>query len=134
MLLDENVKALSMGLFRQVDLDLVQCEQFAASEPVQGLEEGVLLLCFSDLRQLLNLFVTWDWSLYLADFGSPNSKYLRVKPESALTVLDKLKEAEKGNVFSMMNKKDRDKKRLVETVYKQLKALSLGQNPSSAAD
>jgi hypothetical protein len=38
MLLDDNVKAISMGLIRQVDLDVVQCEQFAASEPVQGLE------------------------------------------------------------------------------------------------
>ncbi len=33
-----NPKALSMGLVQQMDLDVVQCEQFAASEPVQGLE------------------------------------------------------------------------------------------------
>lgn len=84
-----------------------------------------MLLCFSDLRQLLDLFVSWDWSTYLADYGSTKSKYLRVKPESALALLDKLKEAEKKNVFAIMNKKDRDKKRLVDTVYKQLKSLTL---------
>ena len=85
----------------------------------------MLLLCFSDLRQLLDLFCAWDWSTYLADYGSTTSKYVRVKPESALTLLDKLKEAEKRNVFAIMNKKDRDKKRLVDTVYKQLKNLTL---------
>lgn len=82
------------------------------------------MLCFSDLRQLLDLFVSWDWSTYLADYGNTTSKYLRVKPEAAITILDKLKEAEKKNVFAIMNKKDRDKKRLVDTVYKQLKALT----------
>jgi hypothetical protein len=50
MLLDENTKAISLGVLQQIDLDVVQCEQFAASEPIQGLEEGVLLMCFSDLR------------------------------------------------------------------------------------
>lgn len=38
MLLDDNVKALSGGVLQQIDLDVVQCEQFAASEPVPGLE------------------------------------------------------------------------------------------------
>ena len=38
LLNDDNVKAVSMGFVQQVDLDVVQCEQFAASEPVQGLE------------------------------------------------------------------------------------------------
>lgn len=38
MILNENVKAVSNGALQQLDLDLVQCEQFAASEPIQGLE------------------------------------------------------------------------------------------------
>ena len=88
-------------------------------------QEGVLLACFSDLRQILDLFVSWDWSSYLADYGNPRSKYVRVKPEDALLLLDKLKESENRNMFSgMLNKKDRDKRRLVDTVYKQLKALA----------
>ncbi len=88
------------------------------------LQEGVLLLCFSDLRQLLDLFCAWDWSTYLADYGNANSKYIRVKPEAALLLLDKLKESENKNMFAVLNKKDRDKKRLVDTVYKQLKGLT----------
>ena len=87
-------------------------------------------MCFSDLRQLLDLFVSWDWSTYLADYGQETSKYLRVQPQNALTILDKLKESEKKILFgSLMNKKDKDKKRLVDTVYKQLKNLTL-QNSS----
>lgn len=76
----------------------------------------------------MDLFVSWDWSTYLADYGSPAAKYLRVKPEACLTLLDRLREADRrsGNVLSsMINKKDRDKKRLVETVYKQLRALTI---------
>ena len=88
-------------------------------------------MCFSDLRQLLDLFVSWDWSTYLADYGQETSKYLRVQPQNALIILDKLKESEKKNVFAIMNKKDKDKKRLVDTVYKQLKALTL-QNSSGS--
>lgn len=42
MLLDESVKALSHGFIQQLDLDVVQCEQFAASEPVTGLEVSLL--------------------------------------------------------------------------------------------
>ena len=81
-------------------------------------------MCFSDLRQLLDLFVSWDWSTYLADYGQETSKYLRVQPQNALIILDKVKESEKKNVFTIMNKKDKDKKRLVDTVYKQLKTLT----------
>ncbi len=63
----------------------------------------------------------------MADYGQSTSKYIRVKPETALDILDKLKEADRkgGNVFtSMMNKKDREKKRLLDTVHKQLRALT----------
>ena len=38
MLMNDNVKAISIGVLQQIDLDLCQCEQFAASEPIQGLE------------------------------------------------------------------------------------------------
>ena len=36
---------MSMGVLQQIDLDLVQCEMFATSEPVPGMEEGVLVMC-----------------------------------------------------------------------------------------
>lgn len=39
--------------------------------------------------QLLDLFMVWDWSTYLADYGQATSKYLRVNPSTALTLLEK---------------------------------------------
>ena len=59
-------------------------------------------MCFSDLRQLLDLFVSWDWSTYLADYGQETSKYLRVQPQNALIILDQLKESEKKTVFDFI--------------------------------
>ncbi|XP_076325910.1 uncharacterized protein LOC143233504 isoform X7 [Tachypleus tridentatus] len=34
-------------------------------------------MCFADFRQLLDLFMTWDWSTYFYDYGQENSKYLK---------------------------------------------------------
>lgn len=39
--------------------------------------------------QLLDLFLNWDWSIYLADYGQPTSKYIRVKPSDAISLLEK---------------------------------------------
>lgn len=83
-------------------------------------------MCFSDLRQLLDLFVAWDWATYFADFGKPEkSKYQRVQPATALLILDKLREADKKSMFGniSLNKKERDKVKLLEVVTKQLKGL-----------
>ena len=46
-------------------------------------------LTFPHLSQLLDLFMVWDWSTYLADYGQPASKYLRVNPNTALTLVEK---------------------------------------------
>ncbi len=83
-------------------------------------------MCFSDLRQLLDLFVAWDWATYFADFGKPEkNKYQRVQPATALLILDKLREADKKSMFGniSLNKKERDKVKLLEVVTKQLKGL-----------
>lgn len=123
-LLDEEVKCISLGAISQLNLDILQCEMFAGSEPVKGLEDGDLLLCFAELRQLIDLFMDWDWSTYFADFGKQHSKYLRVKPNTALNLLEKVREAEKKkNFITSLKKNERDKKKLTETVIKNLKQL-----------
>uniref|UniRef100_A0A8C4QNA3 Exocyst complex component n=1 Tax=Eptatretus burgeri TaxID=7764 RepID=A0A8C4QNA3_EPTBU len=89
LLLNPEVKQLTMGAIQQFNLDLLQCESFASSEPVSGLQGETLQLAFIDLRQLLDLFMVWDWSTYLADYGQASSKYLRVNPSTALVLLEK---------------------------------------------
>lgn len=128
-LLDEDVKAISMGALEQFNLDLLQCEFFASSEPVKGFEDNVLQLCFAELRQLLDLLLSWQWSTYIADYGKQESKYLRVNPQNALMILEKIKEADKNrNIFSSLKKNERDKKKLIDTVIKQLKQLIASHN------
>ncbi|XP_046981248.1 exocyst complex component 6B isoform X1 [Schistocerca americana] len=123
-MLSDDVKQISMGALQQINLDTIQCEQFAASEPVPGLEEGALLQYFGDLRQLLDLFMSWDWPTYFHDYGQENSKYQRVSPNTAVLLLEKLREADKKNVFSVLKKSERDKKKLLETVLRQLRQLA----------
>ncbi|XP_047464576.1 exocyst complex component 6 isoform X3 [Mugil cephalus] len=133
MLLDTELKQISMGAIQQFNLDVIQCELFASSEPVPGFQGDTLQLAFIDLRQLLDLFMVWDWSTYLADYGQPTSKYLRVNPATALALLEKVYRGmkdtnKKNNIFSQFRKNDRDKQKLIETVVKQLRSLVNGMS------
>uniref|UniRef100_A0A8D3BL29 Exocyst complex component n=1 Tax=Scophthalmus maximus TaxID=52904 RepID=A0A8D3BL29_SCOMX len=129
MLLDTELKQISMGAIQQFNLDVIQCELFASSEPVPGFQGDTLQLAFIDLRQLLDLFMVWDWSTYLADYGQPTCKYLRVNPATALALLEKMKDtSKKNNIFSQFRKNDRDKQKLIETVVKQLRSLVNGMS------
>ncbi|XP_014255185.1 exocyst complex component 6B isoform X2 [Cimex lectularius] len=127
MIMKDNVKQISMGALQQLNLDTIQCEQFAASEPVPGLDEEALLHYFTDLRQLLDLFMSWDWPTYFHDYGQENSKYQQVNPNTAIILLEKMREADKKTVFSVLKKSERDKKKLLETVLKQLRQLAAAQ-------
>lgn len=78
---------------------------------------------------LLDLFMVWDWSTYLADYGQPASKYLRVNPHAALTLLEKMKDtSKKNNIFAQFRKNDRDRQKLIETVVRQLRGLVTGMS------
>nr|XP_020638559.1 exocyst complex component 6 isoform X1 [Pogona vitticeps] len=128
MLLDNDLKQISMGAIQQFNLDVIQCELFASSEPVPGFHGETLQLAFIDLSQLLDLFMVWDWSTYLADYGQPSSKYLRVNPSTALALLEKVHRGmkdvnKKNNIFAQFRKNDRDKQKLIETVVRQLRSL-----------
>ena len=50
--------------------------------------------------------VSWPvlfFVFYQADYGNDRSKYLRVQPATALSILDKLKEAEKKNLVTFLS-------------------------------
>ncbi|MGH0155203.1 UNVERIFIED_CONTAM: hypothetical protein FKN15_041886, partial [Acipenser sinensis] len=74
--------------------------------------------------QLLDLFIQWGWSTYLADYGRPTCKYLQVNPNTALALLEKMKDtSRKNNMFAQFRKNERDKQKLFDTVVKQLRSL-----------
>ncbi|XP_041320539.1 exocyst complex component 6B [Pyrgilauda ruficollis] len=124
LLLEAEVRQLTLGALHQFNLDVEECEQFARSGPVPGFQGDTLQLAFIDLRQLLDLFIQWDWSTYLADYGQPTCKYLRVNPTTALILLEKMRDtSRKNNVFAQFRKNERDKQKLIDTVAKQLRGL-----------
>ncbi|XP_077034037.1 exocyst complex component 6B isoform X2 [Agelaius phoeniceus] len=109
LLLEAEVRQLTLGALHQFNLDVEECEQFARSGPVPGFQGDTLQLAFIDLRQLLDLFIQWDWSTYLADYGQPTCKYLRVNPTTALILLEKMRDtSRKNNVFAQFQKKERE--------------------------
>ncbi|KAJ8956515.1 hypothetical protein NQ318_019234 [Aromia moschata] len=124
MLMNDEIKQISMGALNQLNLDLLQCELFAASEPVKGLQEDTLLSHFEKLREILDLFISWDWPTYFHDYAQETSKYKKVNPDIAIVLLEKLKEGDKKTMFTVLKKSERDKKKLLETVLKQLRQLS----------
>ncbi|XP_035768331.1 exocyst complex component 6 [Neolamprologus brichardi] len=101
MLLDTELKQISMGAIQQFNLDVIQCELFASSEPVPGFQGDTLQLAFIDLRQVT----------------SPCVSVSRMKDTS-----------KKNNIFSQFRKNDRDKQKLIETVVKQLRSLVNGMS------
>uniref|UniRef100_A0A671RV43 Exocyst complex component n=1 Tax=Sinocyclocheilus anshuiensis TaxID=1608454 RepID=A0A671RV43_9TELE len=124
LLLEADVRQVSMGALQQFNVDVKECEKFARAGPVPGFQGDTLLLAFIDLRQLLDLFTQWDWSTYLADYGLPTCKYLRVNPHTALALLEKMKDtSRKNNMFAQFRKNERDKQKLIDTVVKQLRNL-----------
>uniref|UniRef100_A0A671VB18 Exocyst complex component n=1 Tax=Sparus aurata TaxID=8175 RepID=A0A671VB18_SPAAU len=62
LLLDPEVRQISMGALHQIHTDVKECESFARAGPVAGFQGDTLLLAFSDLRQV-GLFQEVDPSL-----------------------------------------------------------------------
>lgn len=122
---DRSVKSISGALLLQLSCDLNECEKFADNSSVDGLDGNMFRLAFTNLRQLLNLFNEWEWTNYFADYGKTQSSFLRVSPADCIIVLEKLKDADrrKNNLFSSLRKNERDKKKVVDTVLKQLHQL-----------
>ena len=81
-------------------------------------------MCFADLRQLLDLVLDWDWAAYFQEYGTAGGRYSRVSPARAAVIVEKLREADKRNMFSVLKKAERDRKKLQETVLKQLRQLA----------
>lgn len=126
LLLSDDVRALSLGALEQFNLDLMQCELFASSEPVEGFKEGDLLTAFAELRQLCDLFLYEDYSTFMSDMGKQQNKYLRVTTATALAVVDKLREHDRGrSVFAL---KKTDKQKLRDTFAERLKQVHQQQS------
>lgn len=124
LLLSDDVKQISTGALQQISFDLLQCEVFAGTEPVPGQKDGEALRFFAEVRQLLDLLISEEWSAYLHDYGKAENRYNLVQPSTIIVVLEKVREADKKTMFSVLKKSERDKKKLWETVLRQLRQLA----------
>ncbi|CAF2647248.1 unnamed protein product [Rotaria sp. Silwood2] len=124
-ILSPEVKAISLGALEQMSLDLMQCEVFASKVNIANLDSETLLLCFQDLRQLLDLIMDKQWSLYFEQYGKPDSPFGRVNPHTALIVVEKLREGLKRPLLLKFNRPSLEKEniKLLETVSKDLRSL-----------
>uniref|UniRef100_A0A673J351 Exocyst complex component n=1 Tax=Sinocyclocheilus rhinocerous TaxID=307959 RepID=A0A673J351_9TELE len=113
LLLEADVRQVSMGALQQFNVDVKdECVTFKSIPPAPS------------QWRLLDLFTQWDWSTYLADYGRPTCKYLRVNPHTALALIEKMKDtSRKNNMFAQFRKNERDKQKLIDTVVKQLRNL-----------
>ncbi|XP_078455850.1 exocyst complex component 6B-like [Lampetra planeri] len=127
LLLGASGSRLSAGALQQLSLDLMQCEVFACSGPVPGFEDGSLALAFLDLRQLLDLFLEWDWAEFLADYGKPHARYLRVDAGTALTLLERMRHGRPRQAgVSQVRGAERDEAALYHSILQQLRAVAAG--------
>ncbi|CAL2051200.1 unnamed protein product [Caenorhabditis brenneri] len=95
LLLSPNFDCISTGALDQFSLDVMQCEMFTTRCPVTGVDPQTLSMTFADLRQLLDLVMSSDWTTFNAEYGKDHAKYLRVKASTAIIVLEKMIEYER---------------------------------------
>uniref|UniRef100_A0A8C0HIA2 Exocyst complex component n=1 Tax=Buteo japonicus TaxID=224669 RepID=A0A8C0HIA2_9AVES len=117
MLLDSELKQISMGAIQQFNLDVIQCELFASSEPVPGFQGDTLQLAFIDLRQVRHYWIFPLQIMFLTCLCHLLFYFSSMKDSS-----------KKNNIFAQFRKNDRDKQKLIETVVKQLRSLANGMS------
>uniref|UniRef100_A0A183T975 Exocyst complex component 6 n=1 Tax=Schistocephalus solidus TaxID=70667 RepID=A0A183T975_SCHSO len=127
ILMGPNVKMVMEPALSQFALDLAECEKFAKTEPVPGIDKSILLLIFQELSQLLDLIKKEDWRVYFTNHNKPvGNPYDRVTPGAAIHLLERIREAEKkkSSFLGSIKKEERERRKNLDKVISQLKDLS----------
>ncbi|KAL7061945.1 hypothetical protein AAHC03_01994 [Spirometra sp. Aus1] len=127
ILMGPSVKMVTEPALTQFALDLAECEKFAKSEPVPGIDKFILVLIFQELSQLFDLIKKEDWSVYFSKHNkSSGNPYDRVTPAAAINLLERMREAEKkkSSFLGSIKKEERERRKNLEKVICQLKDLS----------
>ncbi|KAH9286896.1 Exocyst complex component 6B [Echinococcus granulosus] len=131
ILMGPEVKMVVEPALSQMLVDLAECDKFARSNPVPGIDKSILLLIFSELRQLLELVRNNDWSVFFANYGKTSGNpYERVTPAAAIALLECIRESAKRRhstpsfllVGSSMRPR-REHRRRLDDIIRQLKDL-----------
>ncbi|XP_062501842.1 exocyst complex component 6-like [Corticium candelabrum] len=121
----EESSQINMNGIKSFNWDIIKCEEFAKTCPVQCSDPNMLQSAFEEIRQLVNLFMNMDWSSYVADYRNQyRSKYPRVKPKTIAAVLEKFKESEQKKSIFTFKRGERDRRRFLDTIIKRLHELA----------
>nr|CDS31219.1 exocyst complex component 6b [Hymenolepis microstoma] len=134
ILMGNEVKMVSEPAMSQMLVDLAECDKFARSNPVPGIDKSIIILIFSELRQLLELVRNNDWTVYFANYGkSSGNPYDRVTPVAAVSLLECLREAEKRRnntpsffLVGSSRRPERERRKRIEDILRQLRDLQSG--------
>ncbi|KAL7668736.1 hypothetical protein ACOME3_009427 [Neoechinorhynchus agilis] len=134
-LFDPDVRSISYASLEQLELDLIQCEQFV-DEMSHTVGQSVFE-SFAELRQLLDLAITKNWSSYFAEAGKNSDRFGHIDPKKALIIVEnalhlpRLREGlkkNKGLLSGLRTKQsERDEKRVLTTVAEELESLIMNQ-------
>uniref|UniRef100_A0A669AVY8 Exocyst complex component n=1 Tax=Oreochromis niloticus TaxID=8128 RepID=A0A669AVY8_ORENI len=123
LLLDPEVRQISMGALHQLDTDVKECESFARAGPVAGFQGDTLLLAFMNIDPFLSLIDFFKIFFISAWLFFPPCLFL-CPPQPTHNPISRMKEtSRKNNVFAQFRKTDRDRQKLIDTVIKQLRNL-----------
>ncbi|KAJ3585517.1 hypothetical protein NHX12_014236 [Muraenolepis orangiensis] len=107
LLLDPDVRTISIGALHQVNTDLLECESFARAGPVTGYQGDTLILAFSDLRQSHH-----GVNVMTEGKGSERKSAVRMRESGR-----------RNTMFAQFRKTDRDRQKLIDAVIRQLRTL-----------
>eukprot|EP00045_Choanoeca_perplexa_P013903 m.159994 g.159994 ORF g.159994 m.159994 type:complete len:766 (+) comp16492_c0_seq23:100-2397(+) len=115
------IKKVNMNGIKSFAVDVATCEAYANDNQVVDQADQLFTDVFVHLRELVDVFLNEDWD----KFCEPNVRrqyYPHLKPEIALSWLEKFDDSDKGSLFSRTMGENRRKAKHVESIIKRLRA------------
>eukprot|EP00128_Syssomonas_multiformis_P005548 Colp12_sorted_trinity150504_noHs@16271 len=113
----DSFKFMNAHGLSQFDLDVQECEQFAATSPVPHLQNS-----YVQLRQLIDLLRSENWDALLVP-ETRQKLYARVPIAVAIKLLEKCRDEADSGLFSRFRSAGRERREKIENTLKGLRAL-----------
>eukprot|EP00051_Salpingoeca_urceolata_P029566 m.6941 g.6941 ORF g.6941 m.6941 type:complete len:806 (-) comp2777_c0_seq2:85-2502(-) len=116
------IKRINLNGIKNFALDIGTCEQYAENCPLVRRGDELFQGVFVQLRELVDLFLHWDWETFLGHQGRAE-KYSHLKPHAALRILDKFDDSAAKSMFGFKSPEDKKKSKQTDSIHKRLKQL-----------
>eukprot|EP00730_Choanoeca_flexa_P020174 TRINITY_DN9864_c0_g1_i1.p1 TRINITY_DN9864_c0_g1~~TRINITY_DN9864_c0_g1_i1.p1 ORF type:complete len:771 (+),score=183.97 TRINITY_DN9864_c0_g1_i1:103-2415(+) len=115
------IRKVNMNGIRSFAVDVATCEAYANNNQVVAESDQLFKDVFIHLRELVDVFLNEDWDR----FCEPNVRrqyYPHLKPEIALSWLEKFDDSDKASLFSRTAGENRRKAKQTESIIRRLRA------------